>query len=70
VFINNNQQSRWKSPVAWSAFSVLLLTILKNYGLLEPLGLTPESYNEITTLITSVLVGFGIWNNPKDKTHV
>jgi len=32
------KQSRWRSPVAWSAFVALVLFILKTYGLLAPIG--------------------------------
>jgi uncharacterized membrane protein len=59
--------NRLKSPVAWGALFVLVGFILKNYGLLEPLGLTPDSYKELTALITATMVSYGIWNNPTTK---
>jgi hypothetical protein len=63
------EQSRWRSPVAWSAAAALILFILKNYGLLAFLGLTEDSFNELTTLIFAVLSAFAFFNNPltKDK---
>ena len=60
-------QNRFKSKVVWMATFSFILLILKNYGLLEPLGLTVESYNEITTAITGVLVLMGILNDPTRK---
>jgi uncharacterized membrane protein len=60
-------QSRFKSKVTWVAIAALLLFILKNYGLLTPIGLTPDSYNELVTLIFTVLTAFGIFNNPTNK---
>jgi uncharacterized membrane protein len=57
-------QNRFKSPVVWTSLFALILFILKNYGLLAPLGLTENSFNELTNLIILVLVGFGILNNP------
>jgi len=64
------QQSRFRSPVAWSATFALLFFILKNYGLLEPIGLTPDSYNELTILIFAVIEAFGIWNSPTNKNDL
>lgn len=61
------EQSRFRSPVAWSATFALLFFVLKNYGLLEPIGLTPDSYNELTLLIFALVEALGIWNNPKDQ---
>jgi len=61
------KQNRFKSKVAWLAAAALLLFILKNYGLLTPIGLTEESFNELTTLIFAVLTAFGIFNDPTNK---
>lgn len=60
-------QNRLKSKAAWVAVGALVLFILKNYGLLAPIGLTEESFKELTTLIFSVLTAFGIFNNPTNK---
>jgi uncharacterized membrane protein len=61
------QQSRWRSPVAWSAVAALFLFILKNYGLLAAIGLNENSFKELTGLIFSVLSAFAIFNNPTNK---
>lgn len=61
------QQSRWRSPVAWSALAALVLYILKTYGLLAPIGLTEESFKELTTLLFAALTAFGIFNNPTSR---
>lgn len=63
-----NMQSRWRSKAAWASVAALVLFILKNYGLLTPIGLTEDGYNELTTLILTVLTVFGIFNNPTDKS--
>lgn len=60
-------QSRWRSKGAWLSTTALTLFLLKNYGLLTVLGLTAESYNELTTLIFTALAAFGFWNNPENK---
>ncbi|MGE5390917.1 MAG: holin [Deltaproteobacteria bacterium] len=61
------KQSRWRSPVAWSAVAALVLFILKNYGLLVPIGLTETSFRELTTLIFTVLSAFAFFNDPTKK---
>jgi uncharacterized membrane protein len=60
-------QNRFKSITAWSTIVALVLFICKNYGLLEPIGLTENSFNELTTLIFGVLMALGIFNNPENK---
>lgn len=60
-------QSRWRSPVAWSAILALILFVLKNYGLLASVGLTEGSFKELTTLLFAALTAFGIFNNPTSK---
>lgn len=60
-------QNRFKSKAAWVAVSALILLVLKTYGLLEPLGLSEDGYNELTTLLFAVLTAFGIFNNPTDS---
>lgn len=61
------KQNRFKSKAAWVAVAALLLFILKNYGLLAPIGLTEDSFKELTTLIFGALSAFGIFNDPTNK---
>lgn len=63
----NQKQNRFKSMASWAAVAALVLFILKTYGLLAPIGLTEDSYKELTTLIFSVLTAFGIFNDPTNK---
>lgn len=60
-------QSRLKSPVVWASLASLVLFILKTYGLLAPIGLTEESFKELTALIFGAATAFGILNNPTSK---
>ncbi|WP_147565172.1 phage holin [Clostridium tyrobutyricum] len=64
---SSQKQNRFKSKAAWVAVAALLLFILKTYGLLASIGLTEESYKELTTLIFAVLTAFGIFNDPTNK---
>lgn len=62
-------QNRLRSPVAWGTLAALVLFILKTYGLLTGIGLTEDSFKELTTLIFGVATAFGILNNPTDKDN-
>lgn len=64
---SSQKQNRFKSKAAWVTVAALLLFILKTYGLLAPIGLTEESYKELTTLIFAVFTAFGIFNDPTNK---
>ena len=45
----------------------LLFLILKNFGVLGRIGLTPESYNEITVAVIGVINAVAAYNNPDSK---
>lgn len=60
-------QNRLKSPVAWASLAALVLFILKSYDLLAPIGLTEDSFKELSALIFAVATAFGILNNPTSK---
>ena len=62
-------QNRLKSKVAWMAIVALVISVFKNYGLFEPLGLTESSFREITDLIFATLISFGIFNDPTDSEN-
>jgi hypothetical protein len=58
---------RSKSPVVQTAMVSLLFLILKNFGVLGRIGLTPESYNEITVAVIGVINAVAAYNNPDSK---
>lgn len=61
------EQSRWRSPAAWSAVGALLFFMAKNWGLLDKIGLSLESFKELVSLVSSALIAFGVFNNPTNK---
>lgn len=62
-------QKRWKSPVVWTSVAALVLLLLKNYGLLGTIGITEDVFNQIVNLLLTILIGFGILNNPTDRDN-
>ncbi len=64
----NKLITKLKSPVVLGSIAVLIFFILKTYNVWAFIGLTQESGAQFWQLILSVLVAFGILNNPDDKT--
>lgn len=58
------EQSRWRSPVAWSSLAALVFFILKVW-----LGFEIPGWNEFISLAIAVMVAFGIFNNPEKKDN-
>jgi uncharacterized membrane protein len=57
------EQSRWKSPVAWSALAALLFFVVKTW-----FGFEIPGWDQFVTLVIAAGVAFGIFNNPTNKT--
>jgi len=57
------EQSRWKSPIAWSAIAALLFFVVKTW-----FGFEIPGWDQFISLVIAAGVAFGIFNNPTDKT--
>ena len=57
-------QSRWKSPVAWSALAALLFFVVKAW-----FGFEIPGWEEFIALFIAAGVALGIFNNPTDKSR-
>ena len=57
------EQSRWESPIAWSAIAALLFFVVKTW-----FGFEIPGWDQFITLVIAAGVAFGIFNNPTDKT--
>ena len=55
-------QSRWKSPVAWSAFAALLFFVIKTW-----FGFEIPGWDDFVTLTIAAGVAIGVFNNPEKK---
>lgn len=56
------EQSRWRSPVAWSAIAALIFFVAKTW-----IGYEIPGWDEFMTLVIGALTAFGIFNNPEKK---
>lgn len=57
------EQSRWKSPVAWSALAALLFFVVKTW-----FGFEIPGWDDFVTLAIAAGVAIGIFNNPENKS--
>lgn len=57
-------QNRFKSYVLWMAVAALIAFVTKEW-----FGLEIPKFDEFVELLLTVLVGFGVVNNPTDKSH-
>lgn len=64
---NRSIKNRLKSWATWVSVLGAVGIILQATGVLEKWGLTGEGWNAIITALGSILVGFGILNNPTDR---
>jgi hypothetical protein len=56
------QQSRWRSPVAWSAIAALLFFVVKTW-----VGYEIPGWDQFVTLAITAGIAVGILNNPEKK---
>lgn len=68
---NNNisLKNRLKSWAVWASVLGAVAVICNSFGLFEKIGLDSTEFDMIVNAIGSVLIGFGILNNPTDKEH-
>jgi uncharacterized membrane protein len=63
----NEKQKRWKSKVVWASVGGLILLLLNSFGVFEKIGITATTAKVIIDSILSILVLFGILNNPTEE---
>lgn len=58
--------ARFRSPVVITSILSLVFLILTN---LEVVDIGSETVQNIINAVITILIGFGVLNNPTDKTH-
>ena len=64
-----NIKTRLKSWAVWLSVLGAVGVILNALGLFEAWGITSDAWQNIITAVGSILVGFGILNNPTDREN-
>lgn len=62
-------QPRWKSWAVWLSFFGALWTILSAFGLPQKWGIEEGTFKTVLDAVGTILIGFGILNNPTDKNN-
>lgn len=63
------KQNRLKSWAVWSSAVGAVWVILSAFGLPKMWGVTDETFTLLLNAVGTILIGFGILNNPTDKEH-
>ena len=63
------KQNRFRSWAVWVSAIGAVWVILSAFGLPEKWGISNETFKTVLDAIGTILVGFGILNNPTDKEH-
>ena len=58
------KQSRWKSPVLWSAIAAQLLVVLKVIGVWQLVGIPEDTAAAAVAAVLQLLVLVGVLNDP------
>lgn len=61
-------KDRLKSWAVWTSVFGALAVILNAFGVFEKIGIDSTSFDMVVNAVGSVLIAFGILNNPTDKT--
>lgn len=62
-------QPRWKSWAVWLSFFGAVWVILEAFGLPEKWGVQESTFRTVLDAVGSILIGFGVLNNPTDKAN-
>lgn len=65
----DTKQNRLKSKVVWVSVVSLVLLILNTAGVFDKIGMSETSVKIIADSILSILVLFGVLNNPTEGNN-
>lgn len=63
------KQNRFKSWALWLSVIGAVWVILSAFGLPQKWGITEGVFKTVVDAIGTILIGFGILNNPTDKEN-
>lgn len=64
-----DKQNRFRSWAVWVSAIGAVWVILSAFGLPQKWGISDATFKTVLDAIGTILVGFGILNNPTDKEH-
>lgn len=63
------EQNRLKSWAVWLSVAGAVWVILSAFGLTEQWGITSDAWNAVLNAVGTILIAFGILNNPTNKDN-
>lgn len=60
---------RLRSKAVWVSVFGALTVLLNAFGLFEKWGIDSVQFDAVTNSVCTVLIAFGILNNPTDREH-
>ena len=62
-------QNRFKSWALWVSVAGAIWVIMSTFGVTEAIGITESTFKTVLDAVGSILIAFGICNNPTDKEN-
>lgn len=62
------EQNRFKSWASWLTLLPIITILGDTYGLWDVINMPSDTFTKVFTAIGTVLITFGIFNNPTNKT--
>lgn len=62
-------QNRFKSWALWVSVAGAVWVILEAFGLPDKWGVQESTFRTVLDAVGSILIGFGVCNNPTDKAN-
>lgn len=62
-------QNRFKSWALWVSVAGAVWVILSSFGVTEKIGIDKGTFDTVLKAIGSILIAFGICNNPTDAEN-
>lgn len=64
-----NKQHRLRSWALWLSVAGALWVIMEAFGVPEAIGIDEGTFHTVLNAIGSILIAFGILNNPTDRQN-
>ena len=63
------KQNRWTSWVAWLTLLPIIIILGDSYGLWNVIKMPSDVFTQLFMSVGALLVAFGIFNDPTNKTN-
>lgn len=63
------KQNRFRSWALWTSVAGAVWIILSTFGIAESMGISEGTFKTVLDAVGTILIAFGICNNPTDKEN-